>query len=75
MYETTDDPYCYPGSTVLRNRQNLTTQVELDKFEAFITAQRAEEALPAGQLRGIIASKLDARRKSPPDGGPSCQHH
>lgn len=50
MYRAVDDPYCYPGSSVLKNRLDLRTQAELEAFEAFITAQRADEPLPAGRL-------------------------
>jgi cell filamentation protein len=50
MYEATDDPYCYPGTSVLKNLLDLRTQAELDRFEAFITAQRAREPLPSGHL-------------------------
>lgn len=50
MYDAGDDPYCYPGTAVLKNKPDLRTQEELDAFEAFITAQRAEEPLPTGRL-------------------------
>jgi cell filamentation protein len=50
MYEATDDPYCYSGTGILKNRLDLRTQAELDAFEAAITTQRADEPLPAGQL-------------------------
>lgn len=50
MYEAADDPYCYPGTGILKNRLNLRKQADLDAFEAEITAQRAAEPLPAGQL-------------------------
>jgi len=50
MYESTDDPYCYPGTTVLKNRRDLRTQEALDRFETAITAQRFDEPLPAGKL-------------------------
>ena len=50
MYEAADDPYCYPGTGVLKNRLDLRTQAELDAFEAAITTQRADEPLPAGQF-------------------------
>lgn len=50
MYQAEDDPYCYPGTTVLKNRLGLTKQVDLDAFEAEITAQRANEPLPQGRL-------------------------
>jgi cell filamentation protein len=50
MYDSTDDPYCYPGTTVLKNRRNLRTQEALDRFETAITAQRFSEPMPAGKL-------------------------
>jgi cell filamentation protein len=50
MYDSVDDPYCYPGTTVLKNRRDLRTQQALDRFETAITAQRFDEPLPAGKL-------------------------
>ena len=50
MYESGPDPYCYPGSSVLKNRLGVRDQGELDAFEALITAQRGEEPLPNGRL-------------------------
>lgn len=50
MYDSIDDPYCYPGTKVLKNRRNLRTQDALDRFETAITAQRFNEPLPAGKL-------------------------
>jgi cell filamentation protein len=50
MYDAVEAPYCYPGTTVLKNKLNLREQAELDAFEAEITAQRAEEPLPFGRL-------------------------
>jgi cell filamentation protein len=50
MYDSTDDPYCYPGTKVLKNRRNLRTQGALDRFETAITAQRFNEPLPPGKL-------------------------
>lgn len=50
MYEADDDRYCYPGTTVLRNRPGLRTQIELDKFEALHFTYRAGQPLPAGKL-------------------------
>src|SRR2546429_6547614 len=50
MYEAFDDPYCYPGTSVLKNRLDLRSQSKLQEFEAMITAQRADEPLPAGRL-------------------------
>jgi cell filamentation protein len=50
MYDATDDPYCYEGTSVLKNRLGLQTQDELTEFEHAISSQRAEEPLPAGDL-------------------------
>lgn len=50
MYEAEADPYCYPGTRLLKNRLNLRKQADIDAFEAEITAQRANEPLPAGRL-------------------------
>ena len=50
MYDSIDDPYCYSGTTVLKNRRNLRTQQALDHFETAITAQRFSEPMPAGML-------------------------
>ena len=50
MYSSIDDPYCYPGTTVLRNRRDLRTQQALDRFETAITAQRFNEPMPTGKL-------------------------
>jgi cell filamentation protein len=49
MYAVAVDPYCYPGSTVLRNRPGLNDQVALDRFEAVATANRFLEPMPAGR--------------------------
>jgi cell filamentation protein len=50
MYEVIQDPYCYPGTTVLKNKLGLRKQDELDKFEAEISLQRSAEPLPSGTL-------------------------
>jgi cell filamentation protein len=50
MYDAVPDPYCYPGTTVLKNIADLHDQASLDKFEATMTAARAEEPLPRGRL-------------------------
>ncbi|HTQ12520.1 MAG TPA: Fic family protein [Rhizomicrobium sp.] len=50
MYDAVSDPYCYKGTTVLKNIPGLRTQAELDAFEAISTAQRADEPLPNGKL-------------------------
>ncbi len=50
MYESDDDIYCYPGTTVLKNLRNLRTQRALERFETAMTAQRFDEPLPNGLL-------------------------
>jgi len=50
MYDAIEDPYCYPGTAVLRNVPEITDQAALAAFEAVATAQRAEEPLPEGSL-------------------------
>jgi cell filamentation protein len=39
MYEAIEDPYCYPGTTVLKNKLGLRKQDDLDSFEAEISLQ------------------------------------
>jgi cell filamentation protein len=50
MYDAIADPYCYEGTTVLKNVPDIRDQEALDAFEAALTAQRADEPLPAGRL-------------------------
>ncbi len=50
MYDAISDPYCYPGTTVLKNIPDLRNQASLDDFEAARTAIRSEQPLPAGRL-------------------------
>jgi cell filamentation protein len=50
MYDAAEDPYTYPGSTVLKNRLDLRDQKTLDDFEAEISYARSQEPLPTGQL-------------------------
>lgn len=49
-YEAFTDPYCYEGTTVLKNIPDLQDQLALDRFETAITTQRAQELLPSGRL-------------------------
>lgn len=49
-YDATEDPLCYPGTTVLRNKADLTDQDELDQFEQLMFLTRSEEVLPEGEL-------------------------
>lgn len=50
MYEVHDDTYCYPGTTILKNKLDLRDAARLAEFEAEITDQRAGEPLPDGSL-------------------------
>jgi cell filamentation protein len=50
MYAASVDPYCYPGTTTLKNIPGLRDQSALDAYEAAMTAQRADEPLPHGRF-------------------------
>jgi cell filamentation protein len=50
MYDVEADPYSYPGTSVLKNKLGLKDAARLAEFEAEITNQRAQEALPDGKL-------------------------
>ena len=50
MYDASVDPYCYPGTTILKNIPDLRDSTALEKFEAAMTAQRSDEPLPAGKF-------------------------
>ncbi|WP_342242124.1 Fic/DOC family protein [Inquilinus sp. OTU3971] len=46
MYEASEDPYCYPGTTVLINKLNIREQDRLQEFEAEITRERSGDPIP-----------------------------
>jgi cell filamentation protein len=51
MYEVENDAvYCYAGTTILKNKLDIKDAVELAKFEAEISSQRAQEPIPDGNL-------------------------
>jgi cell filamentation protein len=50
VYDAVDDPHCYKGAAILRNRLGLRDQAALDAFEADATAQRFSEPLPGGRF-------------------------
>jgi hypothetical protein len=50
MYDAVVDDYCYPGTTVLKNKLDLREAEELESFEAEVSDARADEELPAGDL-------------------------
>ncbi|MFT3726834.1 MAG: Fic family protein [Terricaulis sp.] len=49
-YEVFNDPYCYPGTFVLRNRAGLRDAAELEAFELEMSSLRADEPLPRGHF-------------------------
>ncbi len=45
------DPYVYPGTTILKNKADLRTQDELDRFERLMTrTQMGQKFLPAVEM-------------------------
>jgi cell filamentation protein len=42
VYDAVADDYCYPGTTVLKNKLNLTDVDELAAFEAEVSVARAD---------------------------------
>ncbi|WFR98204.1 Fic/DOC family protein [Rhizobium tumorigenes] len=50
VYTATQDPACYPGTTVLVNKLDLVDQDELDEAELGLFLIRADEDPPAGRL-------------------------
>lgn len=49
-YNAVEDPLCYPGTHVLRNKADIEDQDRLDEFEQLMFDSRAGEALPEGEL-------------------------
>ena len=58
MYETVEDPYCYPGTDTLINKLDIREPELLAAFEAEMTVARAEEPLPVGQLSATHYRKV-----------------
>lgn len=50
MYDSTPDPYCYPGTRVLRNIPNLRDPANVEQYELALTTQRMDEPFPNGRL-------------------------
>lgn len=50
MYAAEDDPYCYPGTAVLRNVFDIRDAAVLEQLEVELTIARADEPLPQGAL-------------------------
>jgi cell filamentation protein len=45
-----DAPYCYPGTNVLINKEDILAADDLEQFERLATAQRLREGLPSVPL-------------------------
>jgi hypothetical protein len=45
MYDAVADDYCYPGTTVLKNKLNLTDVDELAAFEATVRFRLLENVI------------------------------
>ena len=50
MYGAFADPYCYPGTTVLKNIPELRDAKALERYELSLSDQRAREPFPVGRL-------------------------
>lgn len=49
-YAGGSDPYCYPDTTVLKNRANIRDSEALSEFETVMVRDRTETGLPDGKL-------------------------
>lgn len=47
-YEVFDDPYCYKGTFVLKNKAGIRDPARLQEFEVEMSTLRAEEPTPIG---------------------------
>jgi cell filamentation protein len=45
-----DNSYCYPGTSVLRNKQDIRDPDELERFERMMVAQRMSEGVPSVEI-------------------------
>jgi fido (protein-threonine AMPylation protein) len=52
------DPYVYPGTDVLRNKENIRDARELEAFERMATANRMETSC-------VISARRNLRRARP----------
>jgi cell filamentation protein, protein adenylyltransferase len=49
-YDVFDDPYCYKGTSVLKNRARLRDKKTLDDFELEMSTLRSRDPLPEGRF-------------------------
>lgn len=47
-YDSFDDPYCYPGTSVLKNKLDLHDYAELEAFEHESASAKGDDSLPSG---------------------------
>jgi cell filamentation protein len=45
-----DDPYVYPGTSILRNKLGIRDEVELDRVERRLGTQRIRQGVPSGEF-------------------------
>lgn len=50
VYTAESDPLCYPGTNVLRNKEDIRDQDDLDELETAMFMVRSEEPWPDGDL-------------------------
>ena len=49
-YDSFEDPYCYPGTSTLKNKLDLRDYAELEAFEHESVSAKGEEELPSGRF-------------------------
>ena len=49
-YDSFEDPYCYPGTSTLKNKLDLRDYAELEAFEHESVSAKGEEELPFGHF-------------------------
>ena len=49
-YDSFEDPYCYPGTSTLKNKLDLRDYAELEAFEHESVSAKGEEELPSGHF-------------------------
>jgi cell filamentation protein len=57
-YDVIDDPYCYQGTFVLKNKANIRDAKRLEEFELEMSNVRSLEPLPAGKFTPSHYSKI-----------------
>jgi hypothetical protein len=60
MYESIEDPYCYPGTTVLKNLANIRDPSDLERFEAISSNNERMKLYREGISPGITIAQFTA---------------